>query len=392
MKKFLAMALALLMVAVLLPVTAMAEVTALPAPGTTLPDAVGGVIKLTNNVNLADMAVVGAVDSNLTLDLNGFTITGSGTVLDVYGTLKIIDSSSAKTGKVVSTGNNAMWINNNTKVTMEAGTFEGEAYGIVVAGKYAEFTMNGGAATGKVGSGISGNGNETDGTPDFAPTTITINGGVVTGSDAGIYHPQVGTLNINGGSISGGSGIEMRAGTLNVTGGTITATATGSSVGVTANGGGPTTVGAAIAVSQHTTKHEITVNVNGGELTGVAAIYESNPQQNGEEFTAKIGVTVTGGTLNGAIHKESAATVKISGGTFTDTESIENYLADGKVIRNGKVVDNTIVIIVPDNDNATTTTTEKPANPSTGANDFVGVAAAAAVMALLGSAVVLRKK
>ena len=384
MKKFLAMALALLMVAVLLPVTAMAAET-------TLPDADGNdVIKLTDNVNLADMAVVDGRGSNLTLDLNGCTITGSGTVLDVYGTLKIIDSSSAKTGKVVSTGNNAMWINDNTKVTMEAGTFEGNAYGIVVAGKYAEFTMNGGAAIGEDGSGISGNGNETDGTPDFAPTTITINGGVVTGSDAGIYHPQVGTLNINGGSISGGSGIEMRAGTLNVTGGTITAT--GSPVNVTANGGGPTTVGAAIAVSQHTTKHEITVNVNGGELTGAAAIYESDPQSNGEEHTKNISITVTGGTLNGTINKNSAATVKISGGTFTETDSIKNYLADGKVIRNGKVVDNTIVIIVPDNDNTTTTTTEKPANPSTGSNDFVGVAAAAAVMALLGSAVVLRKK
>lgn len=383
MKKFLAMALALLMVCVMLPVTAMAA-------RTTLPNAVDGVITLNEDVNLANMAVVDGSGSNLTLDLNGCTITGSGTVLDVYGTLKIIDSSSAKTGKVVSTDKNAMWINDNTKVTMEAGTFAGKAYGIVVAGKNAEFTMNGGAAKGEVGSGISGNGNETAGIPDYAPTTITINGGEVTGSDAGIYHPQVGTLNINGGSISGGSGIEMRAGTLNVTGGTIKTT--GSPVAVTPNGGGPTTVGAAIAVSQHTTKHEITVNVNGGELTGAAAIYESNPQQNGEEFTAKIGVTVTGGTLNGAIHKESAATVKISGGTFTDTESIENYLADGKVIRNGKVVDNTIVIIVPDNDNTTTTTTEKPANPSTGSNDFVGVAAAAAVMALLGSAVVLRKK
>ena len=48
----------------------------------------------------------------------------------------------------------------------------------------------------------------------------------------------------------------------------------------------------------------------------------------------------------------------------------------------------TIVIIRPAEE-------EKPAqqpNPSTGANDFVGLAAAAAVVALLGSAVVLRKK
>ena len=46
-------------------------------------------------------------------------------------------------------------------------------------------------------------------------------------------------------------------------------------------------------------------------------------------------------------------------------------------------------------DTATTTFTiskDATKNPTTGANDFVGVAAAAAVMALLGSAVLLRKK
>ena len=50
----------------------------------------------------------------------------------------------------------------------------------------------------------------------------------------------------------------------------------------------------------------------------------------------------------------------------------------------------TIVITTPSED--TTPKTEDQKNPSTGANDFVGLAAAAAVVALLGSAVVLRKK
>lgn len=48
----------------------------------------------------------------------------------------------------------------------------------------------------------------------------------------------------------------------------------------------------------------------------------------------------------------------------------------------------TIIIYVPTDDTPNTTT----GNPTTGANDFVGIAAAAAVMALLGSAVILRKK
>ena len=378
MKKYLALALALLMVCVMLPVTALAA--------TTLPEAQDGVIKLTEDVNLGAMAVVGTEGSNLTLDLNGWTITAAGTALDVYGTLKVIDSSDAKTGKVVSTAKNAMWINDNTKVTMEAGTFEGNEYGIVVAGKNAEFTMNGGAAKGTTGSGISGNGNETNGTPDYAPTTININGGEITGSDAGIYHPQIGMLNINGGSISGASGIEMRAGTLNVTGGTITATAT--SVVVTANGNGPTTVGAAIAVSQHTTKHEITVNVNGGVLTGAAAINEANPQDNSEADTSKIDINVNGGSLTGEIKKASSADLTISGGKLTNAGNVTEYLASGKTIdQNGYVVDK-VTVHVPGSGETTTT----PAgNPTTGANDFVSTAAAAALMALLGAAALLRK-
>ena len=49
----------------------------------------------------------------------------------------------------------------------------------------------------------------------------------------------------------------------------------------------------------------------------------------------------------------------------------------------------TQIIIYPPTDDTPNTTT---GNPTTGANDFVGIAAAAAVMALLGSAVILRKK
>lgn len=47
------------------------------------------------------------------------------------------------------------------------------------------------------------------------------------------------------------------------------------------------------------------------------------------------------------------------------------------------------IIIYPPTDDTPNTTT---GNPTTGANDFVGIVAAAAVVALLGSAVILRKK
>lgn len=116
-------------------------------------------------------------------------------------------------------------------------------------------------------------------------------------------------------------------------------------------------------------------------------------------FTGAVGITVgsaaiNGGAVNGKIVKGDTATISISGGTFSDKENAKKYIPEGKTINaNGTVVDKTITIIVPgDTTPAETPKTDDQKNPSTGANDFVGLAAAAAVVALLGSAVVLRKK
>lgn len=391
MKKVISIALALLMVAVMLPVMAMA------ADDTELPVAQDGVIKLTNNVTLSKMT---EIKGNITLDLNGFTISGKGTVLDLYGTIEIKDSTEGGKGKIVSTvrtntppdspNSNGIWINNDTSVTINSGTIEGNTWGVVVAGVNASFTMNGGTVI----NGITGNGSENAGVPEYAPTTITINGGVVNGGELGIYHPQVGKLTINNGEITGKSGIEMRAGELVVNGGVITAT--GTPLTVNPNGGGSTTVGAAVAIAQHTTKRPITVNISGGTFTGGAALLEANPQGNPEDATKNVGIVVNGGNFVGNINKnKDASNLQITGGTFSDTESAKEYLASGKEFdRNGNVVPETITIIVPSEGGSTTTTpsTDNTKNPSTGANDLVGVAAALAVVSLLGAAAVIRKK
>ena len=96
----------------------------------------------------------------------------------------------------------------------------------------------------------------------------------------------------------------------------------------------------------------------------------------------------------------------LNGTTLTNVPAgviIQNRTGD-RITVNGKDVELTgdagytvpasnITIIVPgDTIPAETPKTEDQKNPSTGANDFVGLAAAAAVVALLGSAVVLRKK
>lgn len=392
MKKVINIALALLMVAVMLPVMAMA------ADDTALPTAdANGVIKLTNNVTLPKMT---EIKGNITLDLNGFTISGKGTILDLYGTIEIKDSSEGGNGKIVSTertntapnspNSNGIWINNDTSVTINSGTIEGNTWGVVVAGVNASFTMNGGTVI----NGITGNGNENAGVPEYAPTTITINGGVVNGGELGIYHPQVGKLTINNGEITGKSGIEMRAGELVVNGGVITAT--GTPLTVNPNGGGSTTVGAAVAIAQHTTKRPITVNISGGTFTGGAALLEANPQGNPKDATKNVGIVVNGGTFNGDVNKDDvdASNLLINGGTFTKKESgAEKYLANGKELDgNGNVVNKPGTPIIIYNPTVDTPKANDQKNPSTGANDFVSVAAAMAVVSLLGAAAVIRKK
>lgn len=120
----------------------------------------------------------------------------------------------------------------------------------------------------------------------------------------------------------------------------------------------------------------------------------------------KVTITANGTNISGEFKitanksPEAAKTeFSITGGTFTgDIDSVKDYLPEGKTINNnGQIVDKgttpptdgSPIIIYPPTDDTPNTTT---GNPTTGANDFVGIAAAAAVVALLGSAVILRKK
>lgn len=401
MKKVISIALALLMVAVMLPVMAMADET-----DTKLPDPdENGVITLDKNVVLADAV---EITNNVTIDLHGFSITSSngnsGKVIIAMANVTIKDS--VGNGRIESTstsGGSSAAIRVGTAgtdkditVTIESGTMKGRDCGIFVAGINSKLVVNGGYIEGTNGFGVSGNGSMKNGVPECGPTTITINGGKIIGGGTGIYHPQVGQLMINNGEITGKTGVEIRAGGLIVSGGTITAT--GDSISTNPNGNGTTTVGAAIAVVQHTTKQPINVKINGGSFNGVSALYEANLQKNPEEATKQVGIVVDGGTFNGDVNKDDvdASKLLINGGTFTKKESgAEKYLANGKELdSNGKVVNTSITIIVPGDGGNTTTTpsTDKTKNPGTGANDFVGVAAAMAVVSLLGAAAVIRKK
>lgn len=180
---------------------------------------------------------------------------------------------------------------------------------------------------GTVTSGILGSGNDHTG-----GTLINIYDGAVISdtNSVAIYHPQAGTINMYGGQVTGATGIEMRSGTLNVTGGSVVGTAPFEE---SPNSSGSTVMGVGIAVSQHGTNLDVSVNVSGAaEIIGTKyALYEKDMQDPAK--TDNISVSVSGGSF--AVTEEGGQAVSsenvtgfISGGTFPSAP-MDEYLAEG---------------------------------------------------------------
>ena len=116
-----------------------------------------------------------------------------------------------------------------------------------------------------------------------------------------------------------------------------------------------------------------------------------------DELTLNVNGSDISGTFNvtDATSAEAAKTeLKITEGTFTgNTDSVKDYLPEGKTINsNGAVVDKTITIIVPGDTTPETPKTDDQKNPTTGANDVVAAAAALMAVSALGMSILSRKK
>ncbi|MCD7769529.1 MAG: right-handed parallel beta-helix repeat-containing protein [Oscillospiraceae bacterium] len=198
-----------------------------------------------------------------------------------------------------------------------------------------ELTVSNSSVTGTESFGISTNGSYSlTGGDNYSNCSITVNDSAIEGEASGMYLPAVNsTTVINGDSttITGTeTGIEIRAGELTVNGGTITATAT--TVETNPNGSGTTSSGMAISVVQHTTKQDITVTINGGELVGEYALYEENTEDNPATDLEKISIIVNGGTFTTTNESEDAVAVYITDATADgDTPAV----ADGIIAISG---------------------------------------------------------
>lgn len=343
--------------------------------------------------------------SNVTLDLGGFTLKGKNDrVVQVAGTGFTIQNGTienygtSNTGSCITASRGSLTVGaglttkgkigvyadpstENCIITINGATVNGTTYGAYVEGPgtpsahkgtanlivtsgsvtggtagisvlgaqnpdagISSVTVNGGAVSGGC-YGIAGNGNSI-----YGKTSITISGGTVTATNTddstGIFHPQDGTLSVTGGAISGVTGIEMRAGTLEVSGGTITGGA--GEPTFTANGNGSTAKNVGIAVAQHTTQKAISVTVKGADtkVSGGSALAEADPQGN---QPTNVTLTVEGGSFTAtsdqgkAVSVESCKTPFISGGVFsTDVDS--DYVVTDKTTITDPNTGNQIVV------------------------------------------------
>ena len=250
-------------------------------------------------------------------------------------------------------------------LTVEDGTVVyGTSAGILVVGPYldvdslenrdnrAAIMVNGGTITG--GYAISGNGR-------YQGTTIEINDGIIGDEETYItvYHPQMGDITLNGGTLTGQMGVQMCSGELNVP--------TYSSVVINAIGednrdnkeenDGPVLDGAAVSsLDRNYPGGPAVVNISGGTFNSTqsesvltyswnSSSKEHSTWEEETEYTH-----ISGGEFSDSVVKYVSPDLQFeanSNGVYTYHRTIESAVAaagnDGSVsmISDGAVVDET---------------------------------------------------
>jgi hypothetical protein len=185
-------------------------------------------------------------------------------------------------------------------------------------------------------------------------TEITIDKGTFTSSNpsggSALYHPQDGTLTINGGTFTGyQSGVELRSGTLTINGGTFESTA--DIFKTIHNDNGTTTTGAGLVIAQHTTGKVIKATIKGGLYKSASSRYEYDSTSETYNTNSKLGdgyafcvikqqshskdsehgtvtVSVEDGTFEKAIYSDETTQAMVKGGLFK-VAPVSEYLVSG---------------------------------------------------------------
>ena len=300
---------------------------------TELKDAVagGGEIKLAGSFELSKILEI-KDGKRVTIDLNGNTLTAKdnlATAIKVSNGYLIVKNTAATNGKVVATGeafrlagnnNPATWASTSTpaELVIEKGV-EVESGGdcsVYLYGKGAKVDVYGKLVSKGIYATIQGQG-RIDSKQNNSGTEIVIHEGaevIHTGAAGAIYHPQVGTLTVMGGTITGGDvAVEIRRGTLNISGGTFTSNSdTFMCAPNTSPTSGSTASGVAVAIAPHGAVgelgKEVKVNITGGTFNGIYGLYQADPDNRTEQGVS-IGIDISNGKF-------------VSTGTYTQGDTV----------------------------------------------------------------------
>lgn len=264
-------------------------------------------------------------DKVFTLDLGGNTLTGvGGQVLDIYGDVTIKNGTVKMTGADTAS---AIWLNQTAKLTVESDAIvsvsnnaEDNCYciGLWSDCTAAELTVKG---TLEGGSGITVNGLIKD---TAVQNKLLVDGATINAVNHGIYQAGNATTSVNNSTITGSTGIEVRAGNIETNNSSITGNGEFSCVN---NPKGTTTTGVGIAIAQHTTTLPIDVKISGGTISGTYSVYEANPQKNSTDAISKVEISISGGSFDGNVYSEDVEQF-ITGGNFSSSLKDTDYLAD----------------------------------------------------------------
>lgn len=313
----------------------------------TIPEAGGnlesGTYKLTEDVTLTDANLTIPVDEEVTIDLNGNTLTGNGlgSVIRVYGKLTILDSGNG--GKITGGFKNYTdaWVNNvehdgggifvdtGAEVVLESGSITGnDAWnggGVYINGG-GSFTMNDGEISNNNalrpyhggGGGVYALDDEEKGTGKFVMNDGVIKGNTTLTQGGGAFID--GVMEMNGGEIIDNTGLKGGGvcinGTMTLNKGVVSRNEAkfleGTQYdaiecgGIKINGG--------------------TLNLNGGEITDNTATSTTEKNAKGEEVEDAVAAGIYNvGTLN-------VSGAPIVSGNTTDSEAQNIYLDSGRVI------------------------------------------------------------
>lgn len=300
-------------------------------------------IKLAVDGNLADAAAVLSNDLtidktievpaglNLSIDLGGKRLTSTvAPAILAKGNLTLSNGATATVGELVRAAEGVEIALNGVKALSGDDYAAGDNCVFVpVDAKNVTVTIDKDSELKSFGAAVIQSNGNTEG------LVLNVAGKITSVGEVAMYLPQVETCTIASTAvISGATGIELRAGNLIVEDGA-SVSATENTLVATPNGNGSTVVGAAIAVSAHSTNLPINVEIKGGVFSCAYALYEVNFN---EGRTAKTELAVNGGKFNAPIYSQNCKGF-ITAGTFAEKVEVPaEYLAEGLMVGEDGVV------------------------------------------------------